>query len=952
MHIGYQGIENSYSHQVCTKFLDMKKLGDEKLKGFKSFEMVFKGLLFGLIDSAILPIENSIGGCIFINFDLFYKYNIKIHCEFQHNIEHSLYSTNKDVSKIEKVISHPQALQQCKDNLRKHNFETEEYWDTTASMKRLIELNDDSLGCLAPPGLSEIYNLNELKLRFNDQENNITRFYMISLKDKKINLNNILRKKLNKISLTPIKDKFSGYAIIKDKIGSLQTYLNNFNEKNINLTKIESRPYLGVDRIYEASPFSYIFYIEGEYNLGNDNKDIEPVDSLNPFYYFGKYSILDFKDINDDDVILESIEKIQVEENIINGKLNVGIIGFGRFGQFIAERMIRYGFNVFATSRSDYSNICDKIGVVFSSFENFYKDHFKKLDVIIFATSINSFEKILDNVIDNVNDEFKNKLVVDVLSVKEYPYEIIKSRDLGKENLVMLTHPMFGPDSAKSSWVGKRFVYWYDYSDLSKFEDSMVKTLKYFIKFWEDQGCEIICLDYKGHDFLSANSQFLSHFIGRLLELLNCDESIIDTDLYSNLLKVKNYAVNDSWDLFDGLYKYNNESKETIRKIKFSLFNLIDKLEEKSINESSTGKVFNMINNLKSIGTKVLNLAIGEPKWYPKLSNYKLENYGSDYSTSKGELKLINKLIDTFHEKSLISNISTENVMITSGAKLGLYITLKYLTKPGSKWIIPKPYWVSYPDMIDSLEGESIFVDTKVENNWEPDLDELWKINVSNYEFNNIKGIIICYPNNPTGLSYSDKFIDGLISLVVKKKIYLIIDEVYLMVDGSLKSLYTKIKDNDLLSNYLIIVSSFSKYYAIPGWRVGYIFAEKDIIKNLCKVQSTISGCCCKASQELAYDLLDNNFSPDLSFLKESKIKIEKILEENGWKIGKSNGKGNQMYIFPYHDDINIVNRLESKLVANNIFIINGISFGNKNCLRILLPINENELDLLIKCLN
>ena len=58
------------------------------------------------------------------------------------------------------------------------------------------------------------------------------------------------------------------------------------------------------------------------------------------------------------------------------------------------------------------------------------------------------------------------------------------------------------------------------------------------------------------------------------------------------------------------------------------------------------------------------------------------------------------------------------------------------------------------------------------------------------------------------------------------------------------------------------------------------------------------------------------------------------------------------MYIFPYHDDIDIVNKLESKLIANNIFIINGKSFGNKNCLRILLPINENELDLLITCLN
>ena len=119
MHIGYQGIKNSYSHQVCKKYLDTNKLPEDNLNGFKSFELVFSGLLFGLIDLAILPIENSIGGCIFMNFDLFYKYNIRIHCEFQHNIEHSLYGISDDISKIKKIISHPQALQQCKENLKK-----------------------------------------------------------------------------------------------------------------------------------------------------------------------------------------------------------------------------------------------------------------------------------------------------------------------------------------------------------------------------------------------------------------------------------------------------------------------------------------------------------------------------------------------------------------------------------------------------------------------------------------------------------------------------------------------------------------------------------------------------------------------------------------------------------------------------------------------------------------
>ena len=362
MQIGYQGIKNSYSHQVCKKYLDTNKLPEDNLNGFKSFELVFSGLLFGLIDLAILPIENSIGGCIFMNFDLFYKYNIRIHCEFQHNIEHSLYGISDDISKIKKIISHPQALQQCKENLKKNNLDIEEYWDTTASIEKIIELNDESIGCIAPPGLGEYYGINELHTKFNDQENNITRFYLISLKDKQVNLKNLLRTDFEGKKMINKKDKFSGYAILIDKIGSLQNYLNKFNEYNINLTKIESRPYLGKDRINNYNPFSYIFYIEGEYNLGNNEPSIEQIDSLYPFYYFGKYSLLDFSDalmLHNNILIENKIDNIVTQENKsvdninnlqnINCKLNIGIIGFGRFGQFIAEKMIKYGFNVYST---------------------------------------------------------------------------------------------------------------------------------------------------------------------------------------------------------------------------------------------------------------------------------------------------------------------------------------------------------------------------------------------------------------------------------------------------------------------------------------------------------------------------------------------------------------------------------------------------------------------------
>ena len=100
--------------------------------------------------------------------DLFYKHEIKIHCEFHYHINHSLYSFNDNTKDISKVISHPQALLQCNNNIKKHNFRVEEFWDTTASLHRLAELGDKNIACIGPPNLGKEFGLNELYTKFND----------------------------------------------------------------------------------------------------------------------------------------------------------------------------------------------------------------------------------------------------------------------------------------------------------------------------------------------------------------------------------------------------------------------------------------------------------------------------------------------------------------------------------------------------------------------------------------------------------------------------------------------------------------------------------------------------------------------------------------------------------------------------------------------------------------
>ena len=898
MKIGFQGENNCYSFQVIRKYLN----NDLENIGYNSFESVFEALHYETIDFAVLPIENSIGGCIFVNYDLFYKYDVKIHCEFHHEIKHSLYSSkDSKLSNLDKVISHPQALQQCYNNIRKNNLNPIEFWDTTGSLKEIQDKNDKTLGAIGPPNLGELYNLRELVKNFNDQDKNITRFYLISLKKSKRIQSDIIDSTLLN-NLNVVKNKFSCYLISKDEVGILGDYLIEFKNKNCNLTKIESRPYLGKDR----EVFSYIFYIEGEYkSIHKDN-----LYDTNGINFFGKFPLLEIGNIKEND----------------NNILKVGIIGFGRFGQFIGKQMVNYGFEVYATSRTDYSEIAKEQNIIFLNKKDFLRE--TKFQVIIISTSILSFEQVVNSYPKEFWDD---KLIVDVLSVKLFPKQIF-DKYLTNNSSILLTHPMFGPDSTRTigninDWNRKNFVYWKDKSIHNEY-------INEFLDFWKYQGCNMIEMSPDEHDELTANSQFLTHFIGRTLENLNCNNTKVDTDGYKSLVTIKNHSINDSWELFYGLAKFNPKSFETIEKLKYQMNILENKIlypNGKEIKQSETGLMFTRIKKMKENGKDIINSAIGVPTWYPNSKDLILD-FNSEYSTSKGNMDLIKELVRYYNN----SCINEENIMITSGAKPALYLCFKLLTNVSTRWILPKPYWVSYPDMIESLNGSIILLeeDFKLEN-----IEKL-------YTGDRINGMILCNPNNPTGIIYDDSFIEGIILLSKKYDKYLIIDEVYLPLTNKTSSYMIANKNK---YDKIIIVSSFSKYWALPGWRVGWILSNQTIVSNLVKLQSTIIGCTSNPSQQVCKKLLEEKYSPNLSFLNIAKDELSELFKQKGWKV--KDNTYTSMYLFPYNNSVDI-SELVDLLLEKGLAVIPGKSFGSKNNIRITLPNDILTLNKIKSILN
>ena len=246
--------------------------------------------------------------------------------------------------------------------------------------------------------------------------------------------------------------------------------------------------------------------------------------------------------------------------------MKIGIIGFGNFGQFLAKKFVKYG-EVIAYSRSDYINIANNMNVKY--FNDLNKMLIEEPDILILSVSIIAFDSIIKKIVQKDNFKYiHNKLIIDVLSVKEYPIEIInKYINIEKYNIdILATHPMFGPDSGNgpNGWKDLPFVY-------DKIRIKNEDRCRQFLNIFKNEGCKNIEMSCEEHDEYTAKSQFLTHFTGRLLNNLDLTQTPINTNGYSKLLDIIDNTCNDSEDLFLGIFKYNRKSKKWLEKYKESL---------------------------------------------------------------------------------------------------------------------------------------------------------------------------------------------------------------------------------------------------------------------------------------------------------------------------------------------------------------------------------------------
>ena len=237
--IAIQGIKGSFHHQVVQEYFGQDVALDECL----SFEELVDSLLSGKSDQAVMAIENSIAGPIIPNYALIDKNNLHIVGEYYLDIHQNLMALkDQEIDDILEVHSHPMALLQCMEFLKKYpNIKIVEDKDTAETARRIHENQFKGIAAIASKTAANMYDLEILAPEIQTINNNMTRFVIINKKENFVDENEI-----NRASI-----KFE----LDHKRGSLAAVLNVMSDCKLNLTKIQSLPKI-------ETPWKYSFFVD------------------------------------------------------------------------------------------------------------------------------------------------------------------------------------------------------------------------------------------------------------------------------------------------------------------------------------------------------------------------------------------------------------------------------------------------------------------------------------------------------------------------------------------------------------------------------------------------------------------------------------------------------------------------------------------------------------------
>ena len=273
-----------------------------------------------------------------------------------------------------------------------------------------------------------------------------------------------------------------------------------------------------------------------------------------------------------------------------------------------------------------------------------------------------------------------------------------------------------------------------------------------------------------------------------------------------------------------------------------------------NITPSYTIGISTKVAELNAKGKNIIDLSIGEPDFYipEKAKQYGIDSL-NDNLTKYNMVPGLKILREEICKKLSIENncsFSIDEIVVSSGAKHSITNTLLALTNPGDEILVPKPYWVSYPEMIKLVNAVPVFIDTDKANDFKLTRDVLEK-----YITPKTKMLFLNNPSNPTGAIYTKEELIDIANVCLENNIYILADEIYERIHYN--DNFTSISSlGEGIKNISIIVNGFSKSAAMTGLRIGYTASSKEIAKALSTIQGHLVSHPSLTAQYIAYGAL------------------------------------------------------------------------------------------------
>ncbi|WLR51986.1 aminotransferase A [Bacillus tianshenii] len=312
----------------------------------------------------------------------------------------------------------------------------------------------------------------------------------------------------------------------------------------------------------------------------------------------------------------------------------------------------------------------------------------------------------------------------------------------------------------------------------------------------------------------------------------------------------------------------------------------------RKIEISGIRKFFNLVADYED----VISLTIGQPDFLTPehvkhAAKEAIDQNRTTYTHNAGMAALREAAASFVHKKYDMRYDPQDEVIATTGASEAIDITFRTILEEGSEVILPGPVYPGYEPIIRLCGGVPVHVDTR-ENGFKLTADL-----IEAHLTDKTRAVVLPYPSNPTGCTLNEDELQAIADLLADRELFVVSDEIYseLVFDCKHRSISTY----EGMREKTIVINGLSKSHAMTGWRIGFLFAPREIAQHILKVHQYNVTCVSSVTQYAAFEALTNGLN-DAVTMKHEYLKrmnyVYKRLSFMGFDVEKPNGA---FYIFP-----------------------------------------------------